>query len=265
MKKVGASVFALLSYLAGFAAILAWIIFSGNLIPAFSIDGPSEMAFLPALAKNLALVALFGLHHSITARQSFKAWLTKFIPSLLERSTFVLVSGLLLFLLMWQWEPLGGTIWNISAGTAGYYIMYSLFFSGWVILFISSFLINHFDLFGLRQAYFYVTGRPYTPLKFKVVAFYKYVRHPLYVGIMLGIWATPAMTVTHLVYALGLTGYLLVGIHYEEKTLMQEFGNLYAQYMKNTPKLIPFLKGGHNGKPAPQAASIVEPVPIEND
>ncbi|MCB0565886.1 MAG: isoprenylcysteine carboxylmethyltransferase family protein [Phaeodactylibacter sp.] len=264
MKKIGASIYAVLCYLTGFAAILGWIAFTGNLIPAFSIDGPSEMALLPALAKNLALVVLFGLHHSITARQSFKSWLTQYIPAHLERSTFVLVSGLLLFFMMWEWEPMGGTIWNIASGTVGYYLMYSLFFSGWAILFISSFLINHFDLFGLRQAYLYVTDKPYTPLKFKVIAFYKYVRHPLYLGILLGIWAIPHMTVTHLAYALGLTGYLLVGIHYEEKTMIQEFGALYARYRDKTPKLIPFLKFRSNTRPATHSA-MVETVSVEND
>ena len=142
MKKIGASIYAVLCYLTGFAAILGWIAFTGNLIPAFSIDGPSEMALLPALAKNLALVVLFGLHHSITARQSFKSWLTQYIPAHLERSTFVLVSGLLLFFMMWEWEPMGGTIWNITTGTVGYYLIYGLFFSGRAILFISSFLIK---------------------------------------------------------------------------------------------------------------------------
>ncbi|MCB9267001.1 MAG: isoprenylcysteine carboxylmethyltransferase family protein [Lewinellaceae bacterium] len=264
MKKLGASVYAVISYLTGFAAILGWIIFTGNLIPAFSIDGPSEMALMPAMAKNLALVVIFGLHHSIAARQSFKSWLTHYIPAHLERSTFVLVSGLMLVFLMWQWEPIGGTIWHIGADTAGYYMMYALFFSGWAILFISSFLINHFDLFGLRQAYLYVTGKPYSPLKFKVISFYKYVRHPLYLGILLGIWAIPHMTATHLIYALGLTGYLLVGIHYEEKTMIGEFGSLYAQYRDKTPKLIPFMKFGRNTQMTAQATRV-EPVTVEND
>lgn len=255
MKKIGVSVYAITCYLAGFASILAWIAFTGNLIPAWSIDGTPEMALMPALAKNMTLVILFGLHHSIMARQSFKTWLTRYIPTYLERSTYVMASALMLSLLMWQWEPIGGTIWNISAGTVAYYTLYALFFSGWAILFISSFLINHFDLFGLRQAYLYVTDKPYTPPKFRAVAFYNYVRHPLYLGILMGIWAIPHMTVTHLIYAIGLTSYLLIGIYYEEKTLVQDFGAMYTQYRDKTPKLIPFMKFGSSRQAEAQPAT----------
>ena len=242
MKQALTATYAIISYAIGFIALIYWIASTGNLLPFASIDGMPNMNTIPALIKNIALILLFGLQHSVMARKSFKKWITRVIPEYLERSTYVLSTGLVLTLLVWEWEPLGGTLWRITNESAWYYILYGLYFFGWVILFISTFLINHFDLFGLRQAYLSILGIPYEEIDFKVVSFYKYTRHPLYLGALIGIWATPSMTVTHLVYALLLTGYIYVGIFYEERDLISAFGDKYRNYIANTSKLIPIKK-----------------------
>jgi protein-S-isoprenylcysteine O-methyltransferase Ste14 len=242
MKSIFMFAYSLVAYLVGFASLVFWILSLSQLVPAVSIDRSPQVGFVPALLTNVLLVLLFALPHSAMARPWFKEWFTRFVPRPIERSTYVLVAGLLLFLLVWRWEPMGGTVWSISEGSVLYYVMYALFFLGWVILLISTFLINHFDLFGLRQTYLELTGKAYGALEFKVVAFYKYVRHPLYFGILLGIWSTPVMTLTHLVFAILLTAYTIIGALFEEKDLEREFGESYRSYQKRTPMLIPFFK-----------------------
>jgi protein-S-isoprenylcysteine O-methyltransferase Ste14 len=242
MKKVLMFTYSIVAYLIGFASILYWIASVSHLVPEISIDQTPELPFLYALLINLGWVLLFGLQHSIMARKPVKAVLTRYLPKPVERSTFVLVSGVLLALLVANWQPLGGLIWEVQTGTPLYYGIYVLFFSGWAILFVSTFLINHFDLFGLRQTYLELANKPYTDLNFKVISLYKYVRHPLYFGGILGLWATPRMTVTHLVFAIGLTAYFVVGTLFEEKDLKREFGDLYREYQARTPMLLPFTK-----------------------
>jgi methanethiol S-methyltransferase len=240
MKKVFSALYAIVCYAIGFAALIYWIASTGNLLPEIAIDGVAMQPTSYALIKNLSLVLLFGIQHTVMARKTFKRWITQYIPHHLERSTYVLATGIVLTLLVWQWEPLGGIVWEIPKSSYWYYILYSLFFTGWGILFISTFLINHFDLFGLRQAYLKMRDKPYTAVNFKVIFFYKYSRHPLYLGTLIGIWSTPHMTVTHLIYALLLTGYILIGVRYEEKDLIHEFGDQYLAYKKSTPAIIPF-------------------------
>ncbi len=242
MKKVLSFLYSIISYLIGFTSLVLWIVSVSDLVPKLSIDRPATLPFHFALLKNFGLVALFGLQHSIMARQSFKTIFGKYFPKPIERSTFVLVSGLLLAHLVLEWEPMGGQVWKLGSGSLLYYASYILFFSGWAILFISTFLINHFDLFGLRQTYLELRNRPYTTLHFKVVAFYKHVRHPLYFGGILGLWATPNMTVTHLAFAIGLTAYFVIGTLFEERDLKREFGKMYRDYQSRTPMLIPFTK-----------------------
>jgi protein-S-isoprenylcysteine O-methyltransferase Ste14 len=242
MKKVLMFTYSIVAYLIGFASILYWIGSVSHLVPEISIDKEPGLPFFQALLINFGWVMLFGLQHSIMARKPVKKVLTKYLPRPIERSTFVLISGVLLVLLVSNWQPLGGLVWEIPGGSALYYISYFLFFSGWIILFVSSFLINHFDLFGLRQTYLELVNKPYTDLNFKVISLYKYVRHPLYFGGILGLWATPRMTVTHLVFAIGLTSYFVVGTLFEERDLKREFGELYKAYQAKTPMLIPFTK-----------------------
>lgn len=241
-KSILMFIYSIVAYLIGFISLLFWILSASNLIPEISIDRNPEVDFPLALFKNIGLVLLFAIPHSVMARKWFKDWITNIVPKPVERSTYVLVAGLLLLVLVWYWEPLGGVIWNIPSGTTYFYGMYILFCLGWAILFISTFLINHFDLFGLRQTYLELTGKPYTPLNFKVVAFYKYVRHPLYFGGILGLWATPVMTMTHLLFAILLTGYFLIGATIEERDLIKEFGDRYRKYKEQTPMVIPFFR-----------------------
>jgi len=241
MKKVLMMLYSVVAYLVAFTALLFWILSVSHLIPAISIDRPAELSFPLALAKNIGLVLLFAVPHSVMARKGFKEWIVRIMPRPIERSTYVLQAGLLLALLVWQWEPLGGSVWVIEQGSVAYFLVYALFFAGWIILFVSTFLINHFDLFGLRQTYLELRNRPYTPLRFKVKSFYKWVRHPLYFGGIVGIWATPVMTMTHFIFAVMLTSYFVFGAFLEERDLRKEFGELYANYMKKTPMMIPFL------------------------
>jgi protein-S-isoprenylcysteine O-methyltransferase Ste14 len=242
MKKVLMFAYSIVAYLIGFASILYWIASVSHLVPEISIDQTPELPFLYALLMNLGWVLLFGLQHSIMARKPVKAFLTKYLPKPIERSTFVLISGVLLALLVANWQPMGGLIWEVQSGTPLYFGIYVLFFAGWAILFVSTFLINHFDLFGLRQTYLELVNKPYTDLNFTVISLYKYVRHPLYFGGILGLWATPRMTGTHLAFAIGLTAYFVVGTLFEEKDLKREFGDLYRRYQAKTPMLLPFTK-----------------------
>ena len=236
-------IYSILAYLVGFGSLLFWILSLSHLIPEISIDRSPELFSSSALLKNLGLVLLFAIPHSVMARKSFKEWFTRLVPRPIERSTYVLQAGILLVILVWNWEPMGGNIWTITEGTSLYYAMYVLFFAGWAILFISTFLINHFDLFGLRQTYLELRNKPYVPLQFKVVSLYKYVRHPLYLGGIMGLWFTPVMSATHLVFAILLTAYFFIGAWLEEKDLRHDFGAKYTAYMQKTPMMFPLLKG----------------------
>jgi len=171
------------------------------------------------------------------ARPAFKRWWTKFVPPPAERSTYVLFSSLALLLLFWQWQPMGGVVWHVE-NSMGRLLLYSLFAFGWLLVLMSTFLINHFDLFGLRQVYLYLRGQEYTPLSFGTPGPYKLVRHPLYVGWFFAFWATPTMTVAHLVFALLTTAYILIAIQLEERDLLAAHG-AYAEYRRQVPMLVP--------------------------
>jgi len=246
MKPIVMFTYSIVAYLIGFASLLLWILSLSDFVPQISIDRNPETDFPFAIAKDIGLLLLFVIPHSLMARKPFKAWITRVVPQPIERSTYVLQSGLLLTLLVTQWEPLGGNIWTVAEGTIGYFVVYFLFFTGWIILFISTFLINHFDLFGLRQTFLELLKKPYTPLDFKIIGFYKFVRHPLYFGIILGMWSAPVMTTSHLVTAILLTIYIVVGATLEESDLMREFAVSYQAYRKKTPMLIPFLRKEDN-------------------
>ena len=242
MKAITMFIYSVVCYLIGFASIIYWILSVSNLIPEISIDGVPKVPITQAILTNVLLITLLGLQHSIMARKSFKKFITQFIPEPIERSTFVLMSGITLTMLVYFWEPVGGIIWTFQMGSFAFYAMYVLFFVGWVIMFISTFLINHFDLFGLRQAYLGLRGKPYKPLQFKVWSFYKYTRHPLYFGCILGVWSTPHMTATHLFFATLVTSYFVIGALFEENDLRREFGDQYRHYMSKTAMIVPFLR-----------------------
>ena len=242
-------VYGVTCYLFFFATFLYLIGFVGNLFVPVSMDG--EVRSNPWLAglTNVGLVALFGIQHSVMARKGFKAWLSQYIPELMERSTYVLFSCLALVIMFVGWQPMGVEIWRVE-NQIGVAILYGLFFLGWGLVFTSSWLIGHFDLFGLRQTWLYWTGQPYTNLKFTQPVIYKHVRHPIYLGFMLAIWFTPVMTLTHLLFAGAMTIYILVGIFFEEKDLVAEHGDAYRKYRSEVPMLIPGWKAASPSRTA---------------
>lgn len=241
MKKILFLMYGIVCYFAFFGTILYAIGFVGNQFVPKSIDGPAEIPFFNAVLIDAGLLLVFALQHSIMARPFFKRWWTRIVPAELERSTFVLLSSLCLMLMMWQWQPIGGTIWSSENETAKT-ILLVFYLIGWSIVFVSTFLINHFDLFGLRQTWLYFTGKPYTQLPFRLPFLYRYVRHPLYLGFLIAFWSTPVMTSAHLLFALLTTGYILTAIQLEERDLVSHFGQQYRNYKKWAPMLIPFSK-----------------------
>ncbi|MCC6145062.1 MAG: isoprenylcysteine carboxylmethyltransferase family protein [Candidatus Hydrogenedentes bacterium] len=238
MKKILVFAYGLMAYLAFLVTILYAIGFVGNVIVPKSIDSPAADPFWFAMAVNLGLLTLFAVQHSVMARPAFKRWWNQYVPEAAERSTYVLFASLALLLLFWQWRPLGGVIWNVEDPAARVTI-YALFASGWTLVFTSTCLINHFDLFGLRQVWLHLRGREDTQLRFATPVLYRFVRHPLYVGFMLAFWSTPTMTVTHLFFALVTTAYIVIAVQLEERDLIEMHGARYATYRKQVPMFIP--------------------------
>lgn len=237
-KRIIAFIYGVACYAAFFATFLYAVGFLGNFGVPKSIDSGREGSLMAALAIDGALLALFALQHSIMARQWFKRAWTRIVPEPVERSTYVLLSSAALALMFYLWEPIGGVVWDMGDGLGGT-VMMGLYFTGLLIVLLSTFLINHFDLFGLRQVYLYLMGRKYTHLKFRTPFFYGYVRHPLYVGWLLTFWATPVMTAAHLLFAIMTTAYILVAIRLEEADLINLHGERYARYRREVPMLIP--------------------------
>lgn len=243
LRRWGVLTYGVGCYLVGISSVLYGIGFVGNILVPSSLDAPAEGGLAAALAVNVALILAFGLQHSIMARPWFKHWWARVVPAELERSTYVLFSGLALGLLFWQWRPMGGVIWDVRSPTLRV-ALYALFAAGWAIMLGTTFLINHFDLFGLRQVGLYFRGRPYTSLGFVTPGPYRMVRHPLYVGWLLAFWATPTMSLAHLLFATGLTAYILVAVYFEERDLVRAFGRSYAEYRQRVPMLVPFWPRG---------------------
>ena len=217
--------------------------FIGNLFVPKSIDSTPEGSLGVAVAINMGLLALFALQHSIMARPKFKAWWTRAIPKPIERSTYVLFSSLALILLFWQWRPMGGVIWQVEAPWAVGALV-GLYAFGWLTVLVATFLIDHFDLFGLRQVWLHLRGKPYVHSRFVTPGPYKWVRHPLYVGWVIVMWATPVMTIAHLLFALLATAYILVAIQFEERDLIEFHGRDYVEYRKRVPMLVPLSRRG---------------------
>jgi protein-S-isoprenylcysteine O-methyltransferase Ste14 len=225
------------SYALSLVTLLYTVGFVGGFVTPTRLDGPRQGSVGAALAVDLGLMAVFALQHSGMARPTFKRWSARFVPEAAERSTYVLLSCLALLLLFRYWRPIGGVVWA-TGDTVARAVLYAVFGAGWLVVLAATFLINHFDLFGLRQVWLYFRGRPYTPLRFTTPALYRVVRHPLYVGWLLVFWVTPLMTSAHLVFAAALTAYILAAIRWEERDLVGVHPE-YAAYRRRVPMLIP--------------------------
>ena len=233
--------FSYLICLVAFYYAFGWI---GNLLVPVTIDSPPRGPIGQAFLVNSLLLALFAIQHSVMARPGFKEWWTQFVPKPGERSTYVLFSSLALFLMFWQWQPMGGVVWSVQ-NSIGRSILTGMYVFGWLLVLAVTFLINHFDLFGLRQVWLFARGQKYQPLSFVTPGPYKWVRHPLYVGWLCAFWFTPTMTAAHLLFALATTAYILMAIQLEEKDLTTLHGRAYSNYRKSVPMLVPrFLGGG---------------------
>jgi methanethiol S-methyltransferase len=224
-------------YAVFFASFLYAIGFLGNFAVPKSIDSVAAGPWRSALLVDLGLLMLFALQHSVMARPGFKRVFTRIVPATMERSTYVLASSVALLFLFWQWRPLGGVVWDVQNAMARV-LLFGAFASGWLLILYVSFLISHFDLFGLRQVWLHLRGLPQTRLLFVTPFLYRVVRHPLYVGWFLTFWCTPTMTVTHLVFALATTAYILVAIQLEERDLLNMHPE-YAEYRAQVPMLVP--------------------------
>jgi protein-S-isoprenylcysteine O-methyltransferase Ste14 len=230
-------VYGVVAYAVFFVTYLYAVGFVGNVLVPKSLDSTPVAPFWTALLIDAGLLSLFAIQHSVMARTWFKRALLKVIPQAAERSTYVLASSLALILLFWQWSPLGGVIWDVQ-NPLGRTVLFALFLSGFLLVLYTTFLINHFDLFGLRQVWLYLTGREYGPLSFVTPGPYRLVRHPLYLGWFFAFWATPTMTATHLFFAVMTTAYILVVIQFEERDLIAAHPE-YANYRRRVPMIIP--------------------------
>jgi protein-S-isoprenylcysteine O-methyltransferase Ste14 len=225
-----------------FATFCYAIAFVGNLWVPKTIDSGAAPGLVEALVVNTALLAVFALQHSIMARRSFKRWWTGIVSPAVERSTFVLAATAALALLLWQWRPIPEPVlWRVETAAAVQAI-WALFWLGWGVLLLATFLINHFELFGLRQVYARLTGRSIPEAEFRTPMLYRYVRHPIYLGFLLGFWAAPVMSAGHLLFAVGATGYILIGIWFEERDLVAQFGEQYRRYRQQVGMLLPWRR-----------------------
>ena len=251
-NRIVTLVYGVACYLIFLITFIYAIGFVGNIVVPKSIDSGPLLPLISASTVNVLLLGLFAIQHSVMARQWFKTAWTRIVPPAAERSTYVLFSSLALLVLFWKWQPIGGVVWNVES-TFGRLTLNALYAAGWLTVLVTTFLINHFDLFGLRQVWVYFSGRAYTPISFRTPGPYRYVRHPLYVGWLLVFWSAPVMTSAHLVFAIATTAYILMAIQFEERDLIKLHGE-YAEYRRRVPMILPL------GASKDRAQSNAEPV-----
>ena len=239
MSRAAALIFAVVAYAIFFATFLYLIAFVGDLsIAPRTVDVGPDSPLATAVAIDVALIALFGLQHSVMARQGFKRWWTRFVPRPAERSVYVLAASLALIVLMGLWRPIDTIVWNVGDPLVSD-LIWVVFWLGWGMVLLSTFLLNHFELFGLQQAWFYARGREASPPEFRQPLFYRWIRHPLYLGFFIAFWAAPEMTAGHLLLAAGMSVFMLIAIQYEEKDLVAWFGKDYEDYRERAGMLLP--------------------------
>lgn len=247
MRGAFVFLYGIASYVIFFVTFLYAVAFVGNFLVPTTLDRGRHGVMPSALIIDLVLLGIFAVQHSGMARRGFKRWLTSWLPTSMERSTFVLLSSAALILLFWQWRPLPGVIWNVQTPWA-WWLLYALFAFGWLLVLTGTFMINHFDLFGLRQAWLGARGREYTEVVLKETLCYRLVRHPLMLGFLIAFWATPRMSAGHLLFAVATTGYILIAVKYlEERDLVILHGEAYREYRRRVPMLCPWPRPRHVG------------------
>ncbi len=246
MGKLLAMVYGLIAYVVFLVAFLYAIAFTGNIyidgIVDKTIDSGTAGALIPSIVVNVLLLGLFGLQHTVMARPGFKAAWTKIVPKSIERSTYVLLASLILLLVYWQWRPMPEMVWSLEAGGLAHQVVGGLFWAGWVIVLLSTFMIDHFELFGLRQVLANMKGHIPPTMAFKMPGFYKIVRHPIMLGFIIAFWAAPAMSQGHLLFAVVTTAYIFVALQFEERDLVDALGETYIEYRRKVRMIIPLPK-----------------------
>lgn len=251
MKKISIFVFGVMSYAAFFLTFCYAMGFVGRVVVPKDINTGAAAPFGEAVLINSLMLSAFVIQHTIMARPAFKVWFTQFVPKPMERSIFVFAASSILAVTFWQWRPMPDVVWQVNEPMIAYALT-GISWMGWVMVLLSSFLINHFDLFGLRQVWLQLVNKSYTTSAFRLTSLYRFVRHPLMLGFLIAFWSTPVMTEGHLLFAALTTGYILVGIQFEERDLIREHGEAYRRYREAVPMLLPYKGDGAVRMPAPR-------------